>query len=79
MIEYYYLERDCFKKHLIPYDGTENPNKIVENILKNPKHAVFLRKVAPEHIKAVLSGNSYSNVLPSDISERSHQNRSDEN
>ena len=47
VIEYYYLERDCFKKHLIPFDGSENPNKIVENILKNPKHAVFLRKVAP--------------------------------
>ena len=72
VLEYYNIERDCFKKHIIPYDGTHPPDKIVENILKNPKHAVFLRKVAPEHLKVALSGGS-SKLLPSSINDGDSQ------
>lgn len=56
VLEYYNLEKDCFKKHVIPYDSSDSSDKIIENILKNPKHSVFLRKVAPHHLKQVLSG-----------------------
>lgn len=70
VIEYYNLEKDCFKKHLIPYDSSENVDKIIENILKNPKHSVFLRKVAPHHLKEAITGRRV-NLLPPDINEKS--------
>lgn len=75
VIEYYNLEKDCFKKHLIPYDSSETIDKIIENILKNPKHSVFLRKVAPHLLKSAITGKR-DNILPNDINEKSSSQQS---
>jgi hypothetical protein len=65
VVEYYNIDKDTIKKHLIQFDNDslESVDKIVENMLKNPKHSVFLRKVQPNDIKKVLSGR-FSNILP---------------
>ena len=45
VIQYYILSEDKFKKHLIPFNNHDSPDQILDSILRNPKHAPFLRKV----------------------------------
>ncbi len=57
VLEYYHLGKDKFKKHLIPYEITKEAKTIIEDIFKNTKHALYLKKVNPKHVRSVLEGN----------------------
>jgi hypothetical protein len=59
VLEYYNLAKDKFKKHQIPFNGSDSKT-IVEEIFKNPKHFVFLKKVDPKHVRAVIEGRDVS-------------------
>lgn len=54
VLQYYHLGKDKFKKHLIPFDLSKNNKEVIEEILKNPKHAAYLKKVDPKHLLSVL-------------------------
>lgn len=69
VLEYYNFETDKIKRHVIPFSISESASKNVELIMKNPKHAVFLKKVSIEHLEQVLIGSSF--LLPSDINQES--------
>lgn len=58
VIEYYNLAKDKFKKHAIPFNSTSDPKSIVEDIFKNPKHLLYLKKVDPKNVRAVIEGQS---------------------
>lgn len=60
VLEYYNLAKDKFKKHQIPFNVGSDPKTIVEEIFKNPKHFVFLKKVDPKHVRAVIEGRGVS-------------------
>ena len=45
VLEYYNLTTDKFKKHMIPLDRSKSIKENVDEIYKNPKHGILLRKV----------------------------------
>lgn len=56
VVEYYNLQQDKFKKHLIQFDPSIGPDKNLEEMLRNQKHSIFLRKIESKYIKKVLKG-----------------------
>jgi hypothetical protein len=58
VLEYYNLDLDKFKKHVIPLDHTKDVKENVKSILKNQKHALLLRKVDAKYLEAAIMGEN---------------------